>query len=730
VNDVRPETDDYRLLVESVRDYAIFILDPHGLVQTWNAGAQAIKGYRAEEIVGRSFSLFYTPDAVAARHPQRELELAERDGRYEEEGWRVRKDGTMFWANVVFTALRRDDGSLRGFGKVTRDLTERKLAADRIGEAEERFRRAFADAPTGAALLDEHGRVTGSNTALGLILAQEADALVGQAFDELIPPGRDERDGLVDLSDGHRTELWMSRRVSVDGQAVWTDIRVVPLRDVDGVLVGYLAHVQDISHRRAYEEKLATLADTDALTGLINRRRFGQELDAHLERSARYGHAGALLMLDLDNFKRINDTLGHNVGDELIIGVADLLRRTLRTTDVVCRLGGDEFAVLLTHGDQREAVQVAEMLVSSVREEVTVFAGGRSRPISVSIGVSVIEHARVTSGELMAATDAAMYDAKDAGRNGWALASSEDHAVPRSRARILWADRIERAIAEDGFTLVAQPIQDVASGAVHSHELLLRMNEPDGLVPPQSFLYIAERLGLIADVDRWVVRNALALLEQLQAVDPARQLEVNISGHSIGDVDFRDDIAQMVSDSAIDRHGLVFEITETAAVSQICQAKAFAEHLRELGCRFALDDFGAGFGSFYYLKHLPFDIVKIDGEFVSACTSNRMDQMVIRSLVTIAHGLGKQTVAEFVGDRATLDFLGEVGVDLAQGYYVGRPVPLSVAFPTLDLHPSAASHAVPRAPAPRAPTALQNPMWPGAHEQSLAELESTRRRGR
>jgi EAL domain-containing protein (putative c-di-GMP-specific phosphodiesterase class I) len=260
--------------------------------------------------------------------------------------------------------------------------------------------------------------------------------------------------------------------------------------------------------------------------------------------------------------------------------------------------------------------------------------------------------------------------------------------VSRSRSHVTWAARVEDCLENDRFELWAQPILNLRTDEITSHELLLRMRSSDGeTIEPGQFLTIAERVGLIGEIDRWVTTQAIDLLARLQLVRPGHKLEINLSGRSVGDERQRNHIASTIAARSVDPSGLVFEMTETAAVEHIIAAREFAETLRDIGCSFALDDFGAGFGSFYYLKHLPFDYIKIDGEFIATCTTSVTDRLVIESVVRIAHGLGKKTIAEFVGDEETLDFVRQHGVDQAQGYHIGRPVPITEAFPDLPALP-------------------------------------------
>jgi len=419
--------------------------------------------------------------------------------------------------------------------------------------------------------------------------------------------------------------------------------------------------------------------------GLMNRRKFEFELERHVSHVKRYGPEGALLVLDLDNFKSVNDMLGHSAGDQLIISTAGVIRARLRDSDTLARLGGDEFAVLLPRGDRLQAAKVADTLVAAVRGN-SVVAGGERRSVTTSIGVMVFDadmHS-VTGESALIDADLAMYDAKEAGRDRYAFSATTEHRTSDTKARLTWVNRIEHALEHDRFALLAQPILDLQTHRVRQHELLIRMlDDQDELIPPASFLTVAERSGLISQLDQWVVTHAIELIEQ----HPELQLEVNISGVSLGDPQLLRAIESRMRESAINPTQLIFEVTETAAVANITHAQAFAQRLREHGCRFALDDFGAGFGSFYYLKHLPFDYVKIDGEFVQHAASGHIDQLVIEAVVRIAQGLGKETIAEFVTDEKTQRVVTRLGVDYAQGYHIGRPVPIGVLLASLgDAH--------------------------------------------
>ncbi len=437
--------------------------------------------------------------------------------------------------------------------------------------------------------------------------------------------------------------------------------------------------LEEAAARARYEAELKHMADHDPLTGLLNRRAYERSLEEHLARGERYGHAGAVMVLDLDSFKEVNDTLGHSAGDELIIRVAGALAGRLRESDTLARLGGDEFAILTPTGEREEAESLADSLLEVVRHERAPRGpGGRERPITASIGVAPLQGAEELSAEeALINADLAMYDAKEAGRDRSVTYGGAGRGQAHIEARLEWAERIRAALDEDRLVLHAQPVVETATGLTTQHELLVRMIDAHGdLIPPSSFLPVAERFGLIREIDRWVVTRAIRMLGEHGEEGRRPTVEINLSAHSLGDAQLALHIGRELRAAGVAATQLIFEVTETTAIGNIAAARTFAERLGQLGCRFALDDFGAGFGSFYYLKHLPFDFIKIDGEFVRNCTSDRTDRLVIAAVVELARGLGKRTIAEFVGDEQTFTILAELGVDYAQGFHLGPPAPL------------------------------------------------------
>ena len=465
-------------------------------------------------------------------------------------------------------------------------------------------------------------------------------------------------------------ELWGQHR---DGTQFPVDVTVSPLQTDEGTVL--TAIIRDITERKRFETQLQHLADHDALTDLFNRRRFDQELAEIVRYAARYGGGGALFLLDLDRFKYVNDTRGHKAGDEVIRAVGRALRENVRKTDVVARLGGDEFAVVLRDADREAAERIAEGMLETDPRAPPAARGpadldhdlDRHRPVrgrgAARRGPDGQRRPRDVCGQ--------------GGRREPVLAIADGGAdVGGMQLRLDWADQIRRALDEDRFVLYCQPIMELASDEITQYELLLRMIGDNGeIVMPAAFIDTAERFGLIQEIDQWVVRKAIHLLAEHDV-----RLEVNVSGKSMGDLAIPELVEREIALTGIDPSRLVFEITETAAIANMEQARAFAERLTRLGCRFALDDFGAGFSSFYYLKYLPLDYLKIDGDFIRSLTSSVTDQLVVKSMVDIARGLGMKTIAEFVEASETVDMLREKGVDYSQGYFHGAPRPVAAEF--------------------------------------------------
>jgi diguanylate cyclase (GGDEF)-like protein/PAS domain S-box-containing protein len=650
---------------------------PGGRMESVSQASRAVLGYDPEELVGRSGDDFVLaedlPVLLAMRNRAREADDVSATFRL------VHRDGRPIWVEAKLHIVRDADGRVAETHAIVRDVHERVEAQRGLVEAEERFRTAFEEGAAGMAIVSPEGRLLRVNRALCSITGHQPAELEGRTMLSLLHP--DDRPQHVEenermLAGQIATARGERRYLHEDGRVVWVSVSTTIVRDAGGRALHFLTQAQDVTERRRYEAELRHMADHDALTGLLNRRAFERELERHVDHVARYGPRGAALLIDVDLFKNVNDTLGHSAGDQLIGKVADALRERLRDGEVIARLGGDEFAVLVPDGGPGDAEATAGELLDAIRSVRISSPSGRLRNVSASIGVAPFDSRRLTGEDVLVNADLAMYEAKEAGRDQ--VACHVARGAGRLATRLSWTDVIRDALDEERLVLQAQPIMDLASGDIHQYELLLRMRDPLGeLISPAAFLPVAERYDLIGAIDKWVVRRAIQMLGEELTRKNRLVFEVNISGRSTGDPELLELIEHELTANGVAPEQVIFEITETTAVGNIPRAQEFAAHLNQLGCRFALDDFGAAFASFYYLKHLPFDYLKIDGEFVRSCLDDRTDQLVIKAVVDIARGLGKRTVAEMVGDQPTLELLAQLGVDHAQGYHIGKPAPLA-----------------------------------------------------
>lgn len=430
----------------------------------------------------------------------------------------------------------------------------------------------------------------------------------------------------------------------------------------------------NISERKRAEEEIIKMATEDPLTGLFNRRMFQIELENRINSAKRYGFSIALFYLDLDLFKIINDTSGHEAGDKLLIQVTHILKKSLRSTDLLSRIGGDEFTIVVQNNDI-ERVKTVAVKINQMLSELEYSFNDRIYKVSVSIGIAVYPQHGSNVNELLANADLAMYQAKDLGGGQFHIFSPDIEYHARLTQMQHWKDIIESALVENRFLLFYQPILDLRSNRISHYECLIRMENRDGtLTMPDEFIGFAEELGLIDKIDRWVIKTAVQRLLKFKQENKDYKLAINLSGSSFNDENIFEAIAQqLLAHPQIEARQIIFEITETSAVSNFLAAQSLINKIKQLGCSLALDDFGVGFSSFYYLKHLPVDYVKIDGSFIRQIDKNDEDRIFVKALTEVSQNLGKEIVAEFVENEAIMDILKEFGIEFAQGYHIGKP---------------------------------------------------------
>jgi diguanylate cyclase (GGDEF)-like protein/PAS domain S-box-containing protein len=560
------------------------------------------------------------------------------------------------------------------------EVSERIKAQERLEDSETRFKSAFYSAAIGMALVKKDHRISQVNKALCNMLGYSQKEIIGTLFKDLtfvddIYMSEEQHNKLVK---GELSHYQLEKRyLDKSGNIIWGLLNVSSVRDINNEFLYAIAQIQDITEAHHLSDELSYQASHDALTDLVNRREFERRLERVLINVEEEESEHALLFIDLDQFKVINDTCGHISGDELLHQLANLMEDKIRQRDTLARLGGDEFGVLMEHCNMDQAMRVANVIREAVENYRFVW-GDNTFGVGASIGLTPIN---ITSGnitEILKQADAACYAAKESGRNRVHMYHDGDTSLAKRHGEMQWVARINSALEDNRFHLYAQPIMHTANSDVTHYELLLRMEDEDGaIIPPGAFLPAAERYNLISKLDRWVLDAAF---QWLNDVPESREFisfcSINLSGQNLGDEQFRTYVINKLKESNIQPDKVCFEITETAAIANLANAMDFIITLKDMGCLFALDDFGSGVSSFAYLKNLPVDYLKIDGMFVKDIVDDPIDFAMVKSINEIGHVMGKKTIAEFVENEAILNKLREIGVDYAQGYGIGMPVPL------------------------------------------------------
>lgn len=480
-----------------------------------------------------------------------------------------------------------------------------------------------------------------------------------------------------------------TQMITREGRHIPIEDSAAPIRSRDGDILGAVVVFRDVSHERKLSQQLSWQATHDTLTGLVNRREFEHLVAGALRTAKEDGHVHALLYLDLDQFKIINDTCGHGAGDVLLQLLAKLLQQQMRDSDILARLGGDELGVLLPHCPLEHARVIGEQLRQSIKDFRFAWEQ-RSFELGVSIGMVEISQDSKSMSELLIAADQACYLAKEQGRNRLHVYQESDVMLAQRHGEMLWISRLKEAFEHDYFRLYAMPIVHLGDSHEDHDEVLIRIRNGKGdLILPGAFIPAAERYDMMLSIDRWVIRAVCHHIHSVRAslspidaiVESCRRApalySINLSGMSLADSSLQDYIIMQFVQYDIAPEQICFEITETAVIANLPKAQVFMQQLKALGCRFSLDDFGSGFSSFGYLKSLPVDFLKIDGVFVRDIASNAINRAMVKAINEVGHVMGLKTVAEYVEDAATLAVIRELGIDYAQGYAVGNLRPLT-----------------------------------------------------
>jgi diguanylate cyclase (GGDEF)-like protein/PAS domain S-box-containing protein len=562
----------------------------------------------------------------------------------------------------------------------TRDLVDSFVyLRKQVHQRQKRLEAILENAGEAIVTIDEKGLIETFNDAAEELFEYRADEVIGRNISMLMPiPLRNAHDdymkryhdtGKANIIDKKREEKAMRK----DGSLFPISLKVSEM-ELEGKRY-YTGIIEDISEQKAILDHLKHMAQHDGLTGLYNRDYFQESLARAVEQVSRSPDAHyAMLYIDLDNFKFINDTMGHDAGDQLLIEVSSLLRKRTRRSDILARFGGDEFTVLLADVDIDKAEHIAESFRQQMAEYNFIHSG-HNVDVACSIGVSTISQYSATPENVLSEADFACNLAKRNGRNQIHVFRENDREnVTSMSLDMSWSRRIKDALEQDRFVLALQPIVDLNTGQAVYSEVLLRMLDENGdIIMPGGFLPSAERFGLAKELDKWVIARSISTLAGINKDKPGTRFAINLSAQTLADLTVCDLIHKCLTDFDVDPAALTFEITETSAIADMNEAVSFISRLNMLGCRTALDDFGTGMSSFGYLRDLPVNMVKIDGRFIKQIAHNKVDQAMVSAMNEIAKALGLSTVAEFIEDQSCVDVLKRIGVDYGQGYYLGKP---------------------------------------------------------
>ena len=673
--------------------------DASGKLIWINPTVKDMFGYTPEEcLAAQDFPAPFVSDLDVTR-TVRQIRLAVLGNTGQDYEFRARrKDGTVFWAAADWRPIFDKNNRNLGIRISIRDITTRKEAEQQLEATVKELREAQAvQKQYLEQAQDEHARLSALLGAMDigiLFVSMDNQAVYcNPAFSRIwmIPPGTriigaDPVQMLITSGNTLARPAEHERYLlqpplpgepngafelpMADGRLVTQQSHAV--EDAFGKPVGRMWIFEDVTTERRNADQLVYLAERDALTGLYNRHRFNDEMGRMVAEAQRSSSRVALLFFDLDEFKYINDTFGHRAGDAMLIRVASEVGGQVRRNEIFARLGGDEFAILVPDISDEMLKILAERITRSIAQVRFQFEGQNLR-LTCSCGIALYPDHADNTEDLVARADAAMYQAKEAGKNAWRIYRADLDDSQRMVAQLSWNDRILHALENELMELYFQGIYSTQGRVLGHFEVLLRMRDPENPgthIMPGEFIPVAEKSGKIVDIDRWVLARSIKMLSEVSAI-PA--LAVNISGRSLDDPTLPLFIADELRRHGVPARRLLVELTETSAVSDLHDARRFIEALQQTGCGVCLDDFGTGFSSFAYLKHLHVDSIKIDGLFIRGLSKEPDNQLFVKAMVSVARGLRKTTIAECVEDEETLQMLAAFGVDYVQGYHLERP---------------------------------------------------------
>ena len=676
----------YRLLVQSVVDYAIYMLTPEGIVANWNPGAQRFKGYAANEIIGQHFSVFYTAEDRAAGLPEKGLETARREGRFQAEGQRQRRDGSLFWTSVVIDPIYDEqDGRLLGYAKVTRDITERRqyeLELLRAKELAEQYSQemaslsrfldsVIANIPASVVVQDvETQKILLANQQAERLFNGQRESMIDHSLSERLPPATAQYLEQQFASVRANTGVRVSETLVETAAGLRTlRSRVLLSQSTDAQPSYVLFVAEDVTDELAAHAQIHHMAHHDTLTGLPNRVLFNERLSQALRQGRENGRMTATLCLDLDNFKNINDALGHAFGDKLLRALGKRLSRQLRDEDTLARLGGDEFAIILPGLERADgALATAQRLIDAITQPFLL--DGHSFSVGASIGIALAPQDHDTAEHLLGFADMALYEAKRNGRNRYECFRDELNEAARKR-RAIETD-LRTALHMGQLHLHYQPIVETGTRRISGYEALMRWEHPGkGMIMPNDFIPIAEDTGLIHEVGSRALNLAC---QEAASWTTEQSVAVNLSPVQFKKDGLVDTVRLALEDSGLAPHRLELEITESVLLDNSEDNLRVLRALKALGVGISLDDFGTGYSSLGYLRSFPFDRIKIDRSFIRDMGESREAMSIVRAITGMSKSLLIKTTAEGVETREQQAKLEAEGCSHFQGYLFGRPV--------------------------------------------------------